>query len=151
MQQLTSLFQSMGANNLAGQNISPVGLASHFGSPDQFGLYGTSPVGSSGGGLTGAGLLSAANTGGATPLRAPAGWTPPLTPPPGTEAAQRTAARPSGGSSAMGSGTGMMGPLATARRRDEASAAELDEPIAEQKAVVTSLGFDVFDDSAAVW
>ena len=149
MQELTSLFQGMGANNLAGQGISPGDLASHFGSPDQFGLYGTSPVGSSGGGIGGAGLLSAANSGAATPLRAPAGWTPPLAPAsPATEAAQRTAAVPNSGGSAMGSGAGMMGPLAGARRRDQASSAVLDDPTAEERAVVTTLGFDVFDEDA---
>lgn len=148
MQELSSLFQGMGANNLAGQGISPADLVSHFGSPDQFGAYGTSPVGSSGGGLGGAGLLSATNAGGSTPLRAPVGWNPPLTPAaPATEAAGRTAAVPSGGSSAMGSGTGMMGPLAGARKSG-GSAVELDEPVAAERAVLTTLGFDVFDEDA---
>lgn len=148
MQELSSLFQGMGGNNLAGQGISPADLVSHFGSPDQFGAYGTSPVGSSGGGLGGAGLLSATNAGGSTPLRAPAGWNPPLAPAaPATEAAQRTAAVPSGGSSSMGSGSGMMGPMAAARK-GEGSTAELDGPVPAERAVLTTLGFDVFDEDA---
>ena len=35
MQELSSLFQGMGANNLTGQGISPADLVSHFGSPDR--------------------------------------------------------------------------------------------------------------------
>ena len=48
----------------------------------------------------------------------------------------------------MGSGTGMMGPLAGARRGQGSAAEDSDEPVATERAVLTTLGFDVFDEDA---
>lgn len=147
MQQISSLFQQMSGADLAKQGISPSDLVSHFGSPDQLGAYGTSAVGSSGGGFGGAGLLSATNSGGSTALRAPAGWSQPAPAPAAVAAEQavRTTASASGASSAVGSGAGMMGPLAGARGRGEGSAITLEEVVVEETPVVTTLGFEVYD------
>lgn len=145
LQQVSSLFQNMGGGDLANQKISPADLASHFGSTDQLGAYGVSPVGSAGGMYGGAGVLSSATSGGTSPLRSPAGWSQPASA--AAESAEqvaRTTATPTGGSSAVGSGTGMMGPMA--HSRGDGSSVALDEPVAEEKAVVTTLGFEVFDD-----
>ncbi|EUA17476.1 PPE domain protein [Mycobacterium xenopi 3993] len=48
MQQLTSVFTQGLGSNLAGQGISQDQLLAHFGSVDQLGMYGTSPLGSAG-------------------------------------------------------------------------------------------------------
>lgn len=144
MQQISSLFQQMSGGDLAKQGISPADLVSHFGSPDQLGAYGTSAVGSSGGGYGGAGLLSASHSGGSTALRSPAGWSQPAPAAAAVEQAVRTTASASGGSSAVGSGAGM-GPMAGARGRGEGSVITLEEVLVEETPVVTTLGFEVFD------
>jgi len=148
MQQITQLFQGMGSSDLAGQNISSTDLLSHFGSTEQLGAYGTSAMGSGGGGMGGAGLLSASNAGASTQLRAPAGWSQPASMG-STDELARTTASASGGGNAVGSGAGGMGPMAGAHGRGEGAGTVLEEPVAEEKAVVTSLGFEVFDDDSS--
>lgn len=150
LQQITQLFQGMSGGDLANQGITPSELASHFGSPEQLGAYGTSAVGSSGGGFSGAGLLSASSSS-SSALRAPAGWTQPVAAGP-TDEMVRTTATATGSSGAVGSGTGMMGPMSGMHDRSEGSVITLDEPVAEERDVVTTLGFEVFDeDSPARW
>ena len=147
LQEISSIFQNMGGGQLGNQNISPADLASHFGSTDQLGAYGTSPMGSAGGGFSGAGMLSSAASGASSPLRSPAGWAQPSSVAQLADEVVRTTATPTGGSGAVGSGTGMMGPMAGAHGRGDGSSVALDEPFAEEKAVVTTLGFEVFDDA----
>jgi PPE-repeat protein len=147
LQQITSLFSGGLGSNLSGQGISQDQLVSHFGSPDQMGLYGTSPLGSAGGAYSGAGLLTSAST--ATPLRAPDGWTPPAeAPKEQTTELVSTKTTPGGGTGAVGSGTGMMGPLTGAHGRSEGRTTVLARPAAEEEAVVGALGFEAYDDEA---
>lgn len=145
VQQITSLFTQGLGSNLAGQGISQDQLVSHFGSPDQMGLYGTSPLGSGGGAYSGAGLLTSTST--ATPLRAPDGWTPPAEPP--TEEKTElvsTKTTPGGGPGAVGTGTGMMGTLGT-HTRSEGHSTVLARPAAvEEEPVMAALGFEAYDD-----
>lgn len=152
-QQLTSLFSQGAGSDLASQNISHDALMSHFGSADQFGMYGTSPLGSAGGGYGGAGLLSAAGAGGSSPLRAPAGWTPPIAAAPaGADVAPARAAIAGSGPGAVGSGTGMMGPLAGAHMRGDGATVEVSSAEPQEKQVVAALGFDVVDvDDGSGW
>lgn len=147
MQQISQLFSQMGGGDLAKQGISPGDLMSHFGSADQLGGYGTSAVGSGGGGYSGAGMLASSHSAGSTALRAPAGWSQPA-PAPATASVEQmvsTSASAGGGSSAVGSGTGMMGPLAGAHR-DQGSVITLDEMIVHEEPVVATLGFEVFEE-----
>jgi PPE-repeat protein len=158
MQQLTSLFQQggLGPANLAGQGITPEGLAAQFGSVEQLGMYGTSPIGSAGGAFGGAGLLSGAGGGVSMPLRTPAGWTAPLAAPPAAAlpaaapVSALTAAVPGSGSGAVGSGTSMMGPLAAgaaARSAGQAVVAGAG-PVVQEAAVAATVGFEAFDDGS---
>ena len=154
MQQLTSLFQQgLNPSNLAGQGISADMLTSQFGSLDQLGMYGTSPIGSGGGAYGGAGLLSAAGGGASMPLRTPAGWAAPLAAPvaqPLPAAMATTVSSmtsvPGAGASAVGSGAGMMGPLAGARAARSAGQVAVAAPVVEEAEVAATLGFEAFDD-----
>lgn len=152
MQQLTSLFQQgMNPSSLAGQGIGADALAAQFGSLDQLGMYGTSPVGSAGGGYGGAGLLSGVGGGASMPLRAPTGWAPPLSPvEPLPAAAGSTALSvtsvPGSGAGAVGSGAGMMAPLAAARKAGASSQVAVAAPVVEEVEVAATLGFEAFDD-----
>ncbi len=156
MQQITQLFQQggLGPQNLAGQGISPEALAAQFGSVDQLGMYGTSPLGSAGGSFGGAGLLPSAGGGASIPLRSPAGWAVPLATPAAVtmQAAASTPALTAtvagGGASAVGSGAGMMGPMAAAGAARAAGTAVLAgaAPVAQEVEVAATLGFEVFDD-----
>jgi PPE-repeat protein len=148
LQQITSLFTQGLGSNLAGQGISHDQLVAHFGTPEQMGLYGTSPFGSAGGAYSGAGLLTSQST--APPLRNPDGWSPPAEPPK-EERAQlvSTTTTPGSGTGAMGTGTSMMGPVsAAAHSRSESHTAVLARPAAEEEPVVAALGFEAFDDEA---
>jgi PPE-repeat protein len=145
LQQITSLFSGGLGSNLSGQGISQDQLVSHFGSPDQMGLYGTSPFGS-GGAYGGAGLLTSSST--ATPLRAPDGWSPPAEPPKEKTELVSTTTTPGGGTGAVGTGTGMMGPLTGNHARSEGHTTVLARPAAEEEAVVGALGFEAYDDEA---
>lgn len=156
MQQLTSLFQQGGLNpsNLAGQGISADTLASQFGSIDQLGMYGTSPIGSGGGAYGGAGLLSGAGGGAAMPLRTPAGWAAPLAapvaeplPPATATTVSSITSMPGSGASAIGSGAGMMGPLAGARAAGAAGQVAVAAPVVEEAEVAATLGFEAFDEA----
>lgn len=157
MQQITQLFSQGGLNpaNLAGQGISPEALASQFGSTEQLGMYGTSPLGSAGGAFGGAGLLSGAGAGGGGPLRTPAGWAAPLGPPPAAAPAPAAAVAssavtsvPGSGASAVGSGAGMMSPLAGARAVGEAAGqVAAAAPVVREAEVAGLLGFEAFDDA----
>jgi hypothetical protein len=152
MQQLTSLFQQGLGANLTGQGIGPDALAAQFGSVEQLGMYGTSPVGSGGGAFGGAGLLSGG--GGGASMRVPAGWTAPLTAP----AAAALPAAPAGvpvaltsvpgsGVGAAGSGAGMLGPLAAARSAASGSQVAVAAPVVEEADVAGTLGFEAFDEA----
>jgi len=150
MQQLTGLFQSGLGSNLAGQGIGADALAAQFGAVDQLGMYGTSPIGSAGGAYGGAGLLSGA--GGS--LRAPAGWMAPLATPPAqplatapASAAAATTSVPGAGVGAVGTGAGMMAPLAAARAAQSGSQVAVAAPVVEEAEVAGTLGFEAFDDS----
>ncbi|WP_269089158.1 PPE family protein [Mycobacterium avium] len=145
MQQLTSVFTQGLGSNLAGQGISQDQLLAHFGSVDQLGMYGTSPLGSAGGAYGGAGLLTSATS--STPLRTPAGWSAPAAPA-AEEVAQvvSTTSTPGSGSGAVGTGTGMMGPLSAAHARSDGHTAVVASPAVEEKPVPATLGFEAFDD-----
>lgn len=145
MQQLSSLFNQGLGSNLAGQGVSQDQLLAHFGSVDQMGMYGTSPIGSAGGAYGGAGLLTSAMST-TTPLRTPAGWTAPATPPQEeVMAVASTTTTPGSGSGAVGTGTGMLGPLAGAHARTDGHTV-VATPAVEEKPVVATLGFEAFDD-----
>lgn len=153
MQQLTSLFQQgLGGPSLAGQGLSAEAVAAQFGSVEQLGMYGTSPVGSGGGAVGGAGLLSAG--GGGALLRVPAGWVAPLAPPaaaalPGAPAGMPAALTsvPGSGAGAAGSGAGMLGPLAAARSAAAGAQVAVTAPVVEEAAVAGTLGFEAFDEA----
>jgi PPE-repeat protein len=153
MQQLTSLFQQGLGANLTGQGISPEALAAQFGTVEQLGMYGTSPVGSGGGAFGGAGLLSAGGGGGAS-MRVPAGWTAPLAPPgasalPGAPTGVPVALTsvPGSGVGAAGSGAGMLGPLAAARSAASGAQVAVAAPVVEEASVAGTLGFEAFDEA----
>ncbi len=155
MQQLTSLFQQgLNPSNLAGQGIGADTLASQFGSLDQLGMYGTSPVGSAGGGYGGAGLLSAVGGGASMPLRTPAGWAAPLSAPVAEPLPAATATTvssltsvPGAGPGAVGSGAGMLGPVAGAKAAARAGGqVAVATPAVEEAQVSAALGFEAFDD-----
>ncbi|MGW0162184.1 PPE family protein [Mycobacterium sp. NPDC003323] len=151
LQQLTQLFGQGAGSDLASQGISNDALMSHFGSVDQMGMYGTSPVGSAGGAYGGAGLLGSGSSG--ATLRSPAGWTPPIAAAPQSELAASRATVAGSGTGAVGSGTGMMGPMAGAMRGAEGAMVAVDEPEVDERHVVASLGFDTIDsgDDVRAW
>ncbi len=151
LQQITQLFGQGVGSDLTSQGIGADMLMSHFGSADQMGMYGTSAVGSNGGGAGGAGLLAAGAGGGA--LRSPAGWTAPVSTA-AAEVAPTRATLAGSGSGAVGSGTAMMGaPMAAAMARGDGSMVPVAEPEFDERQVVAALGFDTVDvsEDAPAW